>query len=101
MGIAVSNWQLANAVSSRGQLGVVSGTAIDTVFVRRLQDGDIGGHMRRAMERFPIAGVAEAVLERYFRPEGKPASEPYKLLPVYKQTVSAMRAQITMMANSV
>ncbi|MCX5764611.1 MAG: nitronate monooxygenase, partial [Gemmatimonadetes bacterium] len=54
MGIAVSNWRLANAVSSRGQLGVVSGTAIDTVFVRRLQDGDIGGHMRRAMARFPI-----------------------------------------------
>ncbi len=101
MGIAVSNWRLANAVSSRGQLGVVSGTALDTVFVRRLQDGDIGGHMRRAMERFPIAGVADAVLERYFRPEGKPVAEPYKLLPVYKQTVTAMRTQITMLANFV
>ena len=52
MGAAVSDWRLANAVARTGQLGVVSGTAIDTVFVRRLQDGDRGGHMLRGME-FP------------------------------------------------
>src|SRR5512141_2375267 len=69
MGIAVSNWKLARAVSMRGQLGVVSGTVLDTVFVRRLQDGDPGGHMRRAMAKFPIAGVAERTLERFYRPE--------------------------------
>ncbi|MDE3217251.1 MAG: nitronate monooxygenase, partial [Gemmatimonadota bacterium] len=40
MGAGVSNWMLARAVSLRGQLGVVSGTVIDTIFVRRLQDGD-------------------------------------------------------------
>ena len=40
MGIGVSNWTLARAVSRQGQLGVVSGTAIDTVLVRRLQDGE-------------------------------------------------------------
>jgi len=39
MGIAVSDWRLARAVASRGQLGVVSGTCIDSVLVRRLQDG--------------------------------------------------------------
>src|SRR5665647_656636 len=71
MGVAVSNWKLARAVSMRGQLGVVSGTALDTVFVRRLQDGDLGGHMRRAMARFPVPDVAAAVLERFFRPEGR------------------------------
>ena len=49
MGVAISDWRLARAVSLRGQLGVVSGTAIETVVVRRLQDGDIGGHMRRAI----------------------------------------------------
>ena len=54
MGVGVSNWKLANVVSSHGQLGVVSGTALDTVFVRRLQDGDEGGHLRRAMQHFPI-----------------------------------------------
>ena len=39
MGIAVSNWELAKTVSMQGQLGVVSGTAIDNVMARRLQDG--------------------------------------------------------------
>ena len=43
MGVAVSSWQLARAVSKAGQLGVVSGTALDTVIARRLQDGDAGG----------------------------------------------------------
>ena len=49
MGAAVSAWQLARAVSLAGQLGVVSGTAIDVVLARRLQLGDPGGHMRRAL----------------------------------------------------
>jgi nitronate monooxygenase len=40
MGVGVSNWRLAQAVSRFGQLGVVSGTALDQVFARRLQDGD-------------------------------------------------------------
>jgi NTE family protein len=48
MGVAVSNWRLANTVASYGQLGVVSGTGIDTVMVRRLQDGDPGQATRAA-----------------------------------------------------
>lgn len=32
MGVGVSNWRLANAVSKLGQLGVVSGTALDQLF---------------------------------------------------------------------
>jgi NAD(P)H-dependent flavin oxidoreductase YrpB (nitropropane dioxygenase family) len=35
MGIAISGWPLARAVAQLGQLGVVSGTAIDSVFARR------------------------------------------------------------------
>src|ERR1700693_1355193 len=101
MGVAVSNWKLARAVSLMGQLGVISGTALDTVLVRRLQDGDIGGHMRRGIQRFPVAGVAEEVLERYFRPEGRRPEEPYKLIPMYKQRVSVARQQLTMLANFV
>ena len=42
MGAGVSNWQLAQAVSRTGQLGVVSGTALDQILIRRLQDGDPG-----------------------------------------------------------
>jgi nitronate monooxygenase len=65
MGAAVSNWFLARATALRGQLGVVSGTGLDTVLIRRLQDGDAGGHMRRAMAQFPIPGVSEQTLEQH------------------------------------
>jgi len=101
MGIGVSNWRLARAVSRQGQLGVVSGTSIDTVLVRRLQDGDPGGHVRRAMERFPIPGVSKRVLERYFLPCGRRADQPYAVLPMYRASVSLARQQITVLANFV
>src|SRR5687768_8421648 len=101
MGVAVSNWKLARAVSTRGQLGVVSGTVLDTVFIRRLQDGDAGGHMRRAMKLFPIPGVADAVLRKYFCSHGRAPGERYKLLQMYKLPVSIERQQLTMLANFV
>ncbi len=101
MGVAVSDWKLARAVSLVGQLGVISGTALDTVLVRRLQDGDVGGHMQRAMRYFPIAGVADEVSKRYFQPGGREADQPYKLIPMYKQRVSVARQQLTMLANFV
>jgi NAD(P)H-dependent flavin oxidoreductase YrpB (nitropropane dioxygenase family) len=98
MGVAVSGWRLANAVGRTGQMGVVSGTGLDTVFVRRLQDGDPGGHLRRAMERFPIRRAADEALRRYYRPEGKAPGEPYALLPVYRQTVAPQRQELTLLA---
>ena len=101
MGVAVSGWKLARAVSLEGQLGVISGTALDTVLVRRLQDGDLGGHMQRAMQCFPIAGVADEVLKRYFEPEGRGPDQSYKLIPMYKQRASVGRQQLTMLANFV
>ena len=101
MGVGVSDWRLARAVSQAGQLGVVSGTALDTILVRRLQDGDVGGHVRRAMQHFPIPGVSEPVLQRYFLAEGRPAGTPYRMLPMYKQRVSAAREQVTILANFV
>jgi nitronate monooxygenase len=78
MGIAVSNWRLAAAVSRRGQLGVVSGTALDQVFARRLQDGDPGGHMRRGVDRFPFPEMAKRIWDAWFIPGGKPPTQPYK-----------------------
>ena len=101
MGIGVSGWRLARAVSRSGQLGVVSGTALDSVLVRRLQEGDPGGHLRRAMAAFPIPGVAARVLKRFFRPDGLPPGTPYKLLPMYRQAASPAREQVTMLANFV
>lgn len=98
MGVGVSNWRLARAVSRLGHLGVVSGSVLDTVLVRRLQDGDVGGHVRRAMERFPVPDVSAEVLRRYFLPEGRRPGTPYKLLPMYRQMVTRLRQQITMLS---
>ena len=97
MGAAVSSWRLANAVARCGQLGVVSGTGLDTVFVRRLQDGDSGGDLRRAMEHFPLPEVARDALRRYFLSEGR-HGRPYKVLPMYRQGASAARERLTMLA---
>ena len=98
MGIAVSDWRLANAVSRTGQLGVISGTALDTVFVRRLQDGDPGGHLRRALAHLPIPG-ADTLLHTWFRPEGRAPDEPYRLLPMYRHVCTPARQLVTVAAN--
>jgi NAD(P)H-dependent flavin oxidoreductase YrpB (nitropropane dioxygenase family) len=89
MGAGVSNWRLANAVAKRGQLGVVSGTALDTILIRRLQDGDLGGHMRRAMAAFPYQNMVQPILDRWYIKGGKPADAPYELKPM--PTVDMLR----------
>lgn len=101
MGVGVSNWRLARAVAARGGLGVVSGTGLDVLFVRRLQDGDADGSLRRAMASFPIPGIAAEVLERFFRPEGRRPGAPYKAISRYERTVSRWRQQLTVLANYV
>lgn len=82
MGVAVSDWRLANAVSKLGQLGVVSGTGINSVIARRLQDGDQGGHVRRAIGKFPDPETAQEIMALYFRESGRPEKMPYKLSPM-------------------
>ena len=84
MGAGVSNWRLANAVSRTGQLGVVSGTALDQILARRLQDGDPGGHMRRALDAFPLPGMAERVWQANYIAGGRQYREPY-LKPLMHQ----------------
>ena len=80
MGIGVSGWQLAAAAARAGAMGVVSGVALDTTMVRRLQDGDPGGHLRRAFEAFPVQEIAQSVLARYWNPAGRTPGQPYRLL---------------------
>jgi NAD(P)H-dependent flavin oxidoreductase YrpB (nitropropane dioxygenase family) len=81
MGLAVSSWRLASAVARAGQLGVVSGVALDAVLARRLQDGDASGDVRRALAAFPVPAVADRVLSRYFRPGGRAPGTPYTPVP--------------------
>lgn len=99
MGVGVSNWVLARAVSLRDQMGVVSGTGIDNVFARRLQDGDVGGHLRRAMDAFPFPDAVEEAVEKYFRPGGREEDEPYRGVPMYRQVIDRARERFTVLAS--
>jgi nitronate monooxygenase len=101
MGVGVSNWRLANAVSSTGQLGVVSGTALDQILARRLQDGDSGGHMRRAIAAFPFPAMAERVLGRFFIPEGKAGAASYQTLPLWSLRSPRHLQELCLVANFV
>jgi NAD(P)H-dependent flavin oxidoreductase YrpB (nitropropane dioxygenase family) len=101
MGVSVSNWRLAQAVSRSGQLGVVSGTGLDTVLARRLQGGDPGGHMRRAMAHFPIPGMVGRILDAYFIPGGKSPTAPFKPVPMFTAQPSLKLQALTIVANFV
>jgi nitronate monooxygenase len=101
MGVAVSGWQLAHAVSSAGQLGVVSGTALDAVVARRLQHGDPGGHMRRALEAFPVPGVGDRIVDRYFVAEGTPQGVRLKTKPMHKMQQSRHVEELLVASNFV
>ncbi|MGA3344913.1 MAG: nitronate monooxygenase [Terracidiphilus sp.] len=101
MGVGVSNWRLANAVSRLGQLGVVSGTALDSLFVRRIADGDPGGHMRRGLDAFPFPEMAKRVWEEYFIPGGKPAGAPYPVPPMHQRRDVRKVAELCIISNFV
>jgi len=98
MGVGVSSWQLARSVSQAGGLGVVSGTALDLVLARRLQDGDAGGHMRRALAAFPDPAMASRVLDHYFQAEGR-AGRPYRPVPKLTLRQTPEQQELAVVAN--
>ena len=102
-GMGAARFQLAagEAVSRLGQLGVVSGTALDLIFARRLQDGDPGGHMRRGLDQFPIPEIAERVWGRYYIPGGKAERAPYKSLPTHSKDTPLELKELCVVANFV
>lgn len=101
MGAGVSSWRLAQSVSRLGQLGVVSGTALDAILARRLQDGDPEGHMRRALEAFPFREMADRVVREYYVPEGKAASAPYRATPLHEKDEPRELVELCIVANFV
>ncbi len=82
MGVGVSSWRLARAVSQGGGLGVVAGTALDVVLARRLQTGDPCGSVRRALAALPLPGAAARILDRWFVPGGKPPTAAFAPTPM-------------------
>ncbi len=99
MGVGVSSWRLANTVARRGQLGVVSGTALDLVLARRLESGDLDGSCRRALAAFPVQEVVERVLARHFRPEGRAAGTPYTPVPRISLRPNRALNELTVLGN--
>jgi len=101
MGFAVSSWRLASEVSRAGQLGVVSGTGLDVVLARRLQDGDHGGAIRRALAAFPIPAMAQRVKDRYFLAEGRAEGAEYAPIPRLAIQQSEMAQELSIVGNFV
>jgi NAD(P)H-dependent flavin oxidoreductase YrpB (nitropropane dioxygenase family) len=101
MGVAVSSWRLASSVARAGQLGVVSGVALDAVLARRLQDGDPGGDCRRAIDAFPVPALAQRVLARYYRADGRPPGTPYVPIPRLALRQTARAQELAVLGNFV
>ena len=101
MGVAVSNWRLAKEVAQRGKVGVVSGTAIDAVVARRLQLGDPGGHVQRAMAAFPWPDMVKRIWDRYFVAGGKPEDEPFQPTPMPSVNMGRSAIEMLLVANFV
>ncbi len=101
MGVGVSGWRLANAVSRLGQLGVVSGTALDQVLSRRLQGGDPGGHTRRALDHFPFSEMAERIWKANYIPGGKGEAAAYRKLPLHQKNNHRELEELCIVSNFV
>ncbi|MBT6767416.1 MAG: nitronate monooxygenase [Opitutales bacterium] len=99
MGIGVSNWRLAKSVSQSGQLGVVSGTALDSVAARRLQLGDNDGSIRRALSHFPFPEMANRVLEKHFVEGGKPDEKPFGIEPLPSLKMRQSQLDLLIVSN--
>lgn len=100
MGIAISGWQLAQAVSSAGQLGVVSGTAIDNVFIRRLQANGIDAALQAVLDRFPSQRIVDEVVHD-FALVRRGATEPYRTLPMLTHRSQGRSIDVLVLASFV
>ena len=101
MGVGISGWRLAKAVSSLGQLGLVAGTALDRVMIRRLQCGDPGGHIRRALDRFPFRDMADRMWSAYYVDGGLPEGAAYANPRMYDKAMARDIAEPCIVANFV
>jgi len=93
MGVAVSNWRLARRVAELGEFGVVSGTGIDSVVVRELQQGDPHGRLR-VLQGYPDQEIVAHLRERYYVAGGIADEAPFRLLPMHSFRGSPLSQRI-------
>lgn len=84
MGVGVSGWELANAVSRTGELGVISGTGVAILMARRLQQGN--QDYLRALDNFPDRSMADRVIDKFYIPGGKMADKRFKPVQMFLET---------------
>jgi nitronate monooxygenase len=99
MGIGVSGWKLAKEVALTGQLGVVSGTALDVMMARQLQAGDKGRHIRRALSHFPDQNIVKKIINKYFVNKGLKDRFRFKGVPKFTAEPSQELIELTVAAN--
>ena len=91
MGVRISWWVMSRIVSMMGGLGVVSGTGLEIVYPRLLQDGDPGGNVRRAFtelaRRQPaLSADIWEIFNSYYIEGGRAPGTPYKSVPPCRLT---------------
>jgi nitronate monooxygenase len=101
MGVAISDWRLANAVATEGHMGVISGTGIAIMMAIRLQKGDLGGETRRALAHFPFQDVVQHIMDRYFVEGGIPEDQPFRRSQMWHIRPSQEIVELTVAANFV
>jgi nitronate monooxygenase len=99
MGVKISGWSLARAVSMSEQQGTVSGIALERITAIILQLGDPGGHIRRALSHFQFPDIAKKVLDAF---SPKNTNGPYKIsrtAPIFTIRPSELLIALTICAN--
>ncbi|MEX1028336.1 MAG: nitronate monooxygenase [Candidatus Paceibacterota bacterium] len=99
MGMYVSGWRLAREVSMTGQLGTLSGVCLEKALVWILQQGDPGGHVRRALSHFPFQSHAEMILDKFYVEGGVKDERKIRFPPVFTINPSPTLISLTVCAN--
>lgn len=101
MGVQVSSWRLARVLARTGELGVISGTAMDVVIVRWLNDGDPGNYVRNALAHFPDQAMAQRCIDKFFVEGGKAADKPYSGIPMWTLGAKQALREVCVLGNFV
>jgi len=99
MGVKISDWPLARAVSMRGQQGTISGVALERVLALLLQLGDKGDHIHRALAHFPFPDVAKKVLNAFCPKDKTKPVKIFRSTPVFSIKPSELLISLTICAN--
>jgi NAD(P)H-dependent flavin oxidoreductase YrpB (nitropropane dioxygenase family) len=84
VGAQVSSWKLAREVARAGELGIISGTAMEVVLLRWMQDGDPDGLYRRALSHFPDQDMVKRFMDKYYIEGGKSKDQPYRPIQMWQ-----------------